>query len=312
MSDFKSRGDKQRWRWTLTVVGLIVSAFSIIWFVREPGYESGIACFTSVGVLVVYFGLRQTRYQKIIDQSVALLLIILAVPVLIYVASLTPPQPRQRQQLSATPTLPPASTSISIPTLTSLPIIESTPIPTPLPTTQFNRVFSDTDAFAFDKLANTWTITAPMKTDHWAGVNTAPLLTLAREGDFDFQTKMIFTPEGGKQVAGIGVRAANDYDTWIRVVKDHANEVVICDNEQGEAGCYDKGPTYDSVEIYFRIKRSGNYFALYYSPDGQEWRSLLVDVTINGMPREAEIFMLVYSTDENKLATAEFSEIQLK
>lgn len=107
------------------------------------------------------------------------------------------------------------------------------------------------------------------------------LLRPAPEGDFEISTRVLFTPSSNKQFAGLLIY--QDDDNRLKLGRAYAyfdwdpdlspgNAIYFDNKVQGQYGCPSFGTVTDSVsEAYLKIRREGNLYSAYYSPDGVTW-----------------------------------------
>lgn len=68
---------KPSWSWTITIGAFITLAISILWFIATHGYDALLSSLGSFLVIITYFGLRNTKWQKNLDRTVGTLLLII-------------------------------------------------------------------------------------------------------------------------------------------------------------------------------------------------------------------------------------------
>lgn len=82
--------ESEAWAWTTTACAFIAVVASLIWLVKEPGFEALLAFFGSLIVTLTYFGLRNSYKQKVVDQIVAAILLLAATFIVIFLTGNTP------------------------------------------------------------------------------------------------------------------------------------------------------------------------------------------------------------------------------
>lgn len=220
--------------------------------------------------------------------------------------------------ISTIQTTPNLSTSVILGgSATVVPIPKSIPFASPLDSNTLNTSFHSEwnnltgNRYTLLPQSNILSITAAPRTEQWEGkseTNTAPMIVYPIQDDFEAQVKVIFQPASAKQVAGLGVRSSNNRYTWLRIAKDHIPQIILCLNQEGTAGCANH-VNYTLEVAHFKIKRSGTYFTLYFSEDGNSWTILQQDYEFE-MPREVEIYLFTYSTNDESI-TAHFSDFRI-
>ena len=107
------------------------------------------------------------------------------------------------------------------------------------------------------------------------------LLRPAPEGDFEISTRVLFTPSSNFQFAGLLIY--QDDDNRIKHGRAYAffdwdpgllpGNAIYFDNKiQGQSDCPSFPTVTDSeTEAYLKIRREGNLYSGYYSPDGITW-----------------------------------------
>lgn len=141
-------------------------------------------------------------------------------------------------------------------------------------------------------------------------VTTAPVLAYGTNGDLSARVKVDFAPLYDENGAGIGIRDAQDPNQWIRISRE-GSTIVVSKTENGTttevaSQPYEEGETV----VYLRITRAGSLFALSYSVDGEEWRDVAVNESIN-FSGDIEVFVTTYSPDE-VVTLAQFSEMRIE
>lgn len=72
------------WSWTLTTGAFLIVLITIAWFIKEPGFEPLAAAVPSFLAILVYFGLRKSAYQEKFDQIIAVLMVIITIPLVLF------------------------------------------------------------------------------------------------------------------------------------------------------------------------------------------------------------------------------------
>ena len=207
-----------------------------------------------------------------------------------------------------------------IPTETPLPPTPtpySGPIPfaSPSDSNALNPIFGwqpgSSEASSYDLTLNEsmLTLIAGPRTDQWGPTNTAPLVAYPISGNFEAQVKAIFSPVQDPQLAGLGVRSAQDQNTWLRITRtfDHATgqSVSIIGAQQGHGLRLNATP-YSDDTVYLKIARRGSLFTLSYSTNDQNWIDLQKDYVFE-MASDVELFITVFSVNPHGI-TAQFSD----
>jgi regulation of enolase protein 1 (concanavalin A-like superfamily) len=159
------------------------------------------------------------------------------------------------------------------------------------------------------------TILAGADTDQWQQNNTAPLLTLPVEGSFSAVVRVAFSPVVTVQHAGIGLRSSEQDDSWIRITRtyheqiDGFNGVFLMENRQGTSERLASAP-FTETSFFLRIDRMETSAAFFYSSDGISWVPLGEGRPIP-FTGPLEIYLVVYSTDDEQTAQAVFRELSI-
>lgn len=157
------------------------------------------------------------------------------------------------------------------------------------------------------------TLIAGMGTDQWQNTDSAPLVIYPFEGDFDAQVRVMLSPSGNTaKVAGLGIRAPQNHNTWLRIVRawvDDGLTVRAQANQQGNSARLNF-VTYSGDTTYLRIERNGPLFTLSYSENGSNWIALVQDHVFE-MPDDVEIYLITFSTASNEGALAQFHDFSV-
>jgi regulation of enolase protein 1 (concanavalin A-like superfamily) len=139
----------------------------------------------------------------------------------------------------------------------------------------------------------------------------APVISLPVSGDFIAQVKIVFQP--GPiccKHAGLGVRSADDINSWIRISRDHADTIQLDGLLRGHT-TNSSAPNYTSDRVWFKIERRGELFTLSYSADGVNWTPLRKDYEFL-LSEDAQIFLFAHSAYQQDIVSAEFSDLSVK
>ncbi|WP_414581464.1 GUN4 domain-containing protein [Scytonema sp. PCC 10023] len=142
-------------------------------------------------------------------------------------------------------------------------------------------------------------------TENKESVKTAPVVTYPLNGDFEVRVKVKFNPTINNQRAGLGIRSTNAPNDHLRIYKLEGKQIEMCRNLSAHPEPLGKTP-YEDETIYFKIKRQGKDFSMFYSSNGSNW-VLLKNDNLEISP-EVEIFLFVLSANNRDPVTAQFSD----
>ena len=154
-------------------------------------------------------------------------------------------------------------------------------------------------------------------THHWAELDSQPAVSYPMEGDFEARVKVVFNPMWGHELAALGVRSAQDHNTWLRLGAVYAvfsegsgpeQHIVLDIDDRGRGGKVKTSP-YLANTVYLKIERQGSRFDFFYSPDGINWTALQRGYVAE-MPANVEIFLTVGSWGDGA-ASAEFYDFRI-
>ncbi|HEX2621109.1 MAG TPA: hypothetical protein VHL11_13200 [Phototrophicaceae bacterium] len=161
-----------------------------------------------------------------------------------------------------------------------------------------------------DIATNTLTLIADSMTDQRDTITTAPVLAYPATGDIVAQVQLTFTPLDDKNGAGIGIRAAQDFNSWIRIARVGDNIEVVADNA-GTSTVVESLPYAEGEpKIYLKIERVATQFTLSYSVDGDDWHEIVSDYSLV-LPQETEVYLTTFWPVESAAAIAGFAEMKV-
>jgi hypothetical protein len=232
------------------------------------------------------------------------------------------------------PTNPPPNTPTDLPTNTPLPVPTITPIPTiPVPEiisfispsdpSILNTAFgwqqgnSSINAYNLTSQQNALLLIADGHTGQWATEDTEPVISHPIEGDFEAQVRLSYSPIWGHELAGIGIRAGQDHDTWLRLGAVYAafsqgrgpEQRIVLDIDDHGAGNKIKTVPYSANTVYLKISRQGPVFDFFYSSDGNNWIALQTGY-IADIPTNAELFLTIGSWGDGGVS-GQFYDFQI-
>jgi regulation of enolase protein 1 (concanavalin A-like superfamily) len=235
---------------------------------------------------------------------------------------------------TATPTNPPADTPTDLPTNTPLPTATVTSTPTkPVPQMiaftlpsnpgRLDSAFgwqqgnSSINSYNLSDEPNAVTLIADGHTGQWATEDTEPVLSYPIEGNFEAHVKITYSPMWGHELAAIGIRSAQDHNTWLRLGAVYAvfsqetgleQRIVLDIDDHGVGNKINTFP-YSANAVYLKINRQGPAFDFYYSSDGSNWIALQTGY-IADIPANAELFLTIGSWGDGGVSGT-FSDFQL-
>lgn len=170
------------------------------------------------------------------------------------------------------------------------------------------------NAYDLTREPGSLTLVAGAGTDQWQMTNSGPFIVLPVSGDFDVSVRMEASPVELYQRAGIGVRSAQDVNTWVNISRNFhgtisgSQGIMVLSNQQGNSSLLNNVP-YTGDVCYLKIERRGASVSLFYSEDGTNWTVLQEDYVANfGDP--VEVFLMASSTSGQGLI-AKFSDLKL-
>lgn len=177
---------------------------------------------------------------------------------------------------------------------------------------QFNPLWNwypgEESSYSIDSETNLLYLVAGRMTEQRDDITTAPLLAYPVVGDITAQVKISFNPIDEQNGAALGIRAANDPTSWIRIARV-GDEIQVTGTARGTSTVIDSQPyESDTLDLYFKIERVGDLFTLSYSVNGSDWEVLTSDSN-ETFPEETEIFLTTFWPQENGAAQAAFSEM---
>jgi len=168
----------------------------------------------------------------------------------------------------------------------------------------------EANSYGIDPLTNIVYLIAGTLSDQRDDITTAPVLAYPVVGNVTAQVKVTFSPVDEKNGAGMGIRAAQDANSWIRIARVGDTIEVVADT-RGTSTVVDSQPYAEgATDIYFKIERVGALFTLSYSIDGNDWQVVTSDSN-ETFPEETEIFMTTWWPLESGAAQASFSEVKI-
>jgi uncharacterized protein DUF1349 len=232
------------------------------------------------------------------------------------------------------PTNPPTNTPTDLPPRTPLPVPTITPIVTiPVPEiisfTSPDRSNVLNNAFGWQQgnsSINTYNLTSQQKallliadghTGQWGTEDTEPVMSYPIEGNFEAQVRLSYSPIWGHELAGIGIRAGQDHNTWLRLGAVYAafsqgkgpEQRIVLDIDDHGAGNKIKTAPYSANTVYLKISRQGPFFDFFYSLDGNNWIALQTGY-IADIPTNAELFLTIGSWGDGGVS-GQFYDFQI-
>jgi serine/threonine protein kinase len=173
---------------------------------------------------------------------------------------------------------------------------------------------SGANSYELDASSNRLKLIADRNTDQWQRVDTAPLLVYPLAGNFEAQIKLEFNPSEIGQIAGLGVRSAEDTTTWIRIDRTffgNQHFVGTAAQQAGEVLSSSRGHVaFSDDTVYLKIERRDSLFTLSYSTNGNNWATRKKDYVFT-MPNDVEIYLFVRSAQNDGGAVAHFYDLIL-
>jgi hypothetical protein len=163
--------------------------------------------------------------------------------------------------------------------------------------------------YGIDPTNNILTLLADSLTEQRDTITSAPVLAYAANGDVTAQVKLTITPLDELHGAGMGIRAAQDENSWVRITRvgDH---VEVVSDEAGVSTLVTSLPYEGGQDVYLRIERVGETFAFAYSVNGNDWR-IVTDNYLQALPQETQVFLTVFWPVAGGAAMAQFAEMQV-
>ena len=131
-------------------------------------------------------------------------------------------------------------------------------------------------------------------TNQWGADLSAPLMTYPINGDFTAQVKIVAEPRQAYHIAGLGVRSAHDAEQFVRASFHMGPSGLAIDAAVNGISLGTTNLNHD--EVYLKLVRSQNRYALYYSVDAINWVPLAENYEYT-LPADTEIFLTAYSTN---------------
>lgn len=204
------------------------------------------------------------------------------------------------------------STNPSTPHTGSIPFASPNDPNTLNPLLGWQQGNSTANGYEIDAGLNTVKLIADRKTDQWQRINTAPMLLLPIEGDFEVQVKLQASPNAEGQLAGLGARSAQNNTTWIRIDKNvFQNQHIVgtAAAQEGEILTSSRGhDAYPNDIVYLKIERHASLFTLSYSNNGVNWVARQRDYVFS-MPHAVEIYLFAFSARNDGGFIANFSDL---
>src|SRR5687767_4805385 len=110
-----------------------------------------------------------------------------------------------------------------------------------------------------DTTSNTLTLIADSLTEQRDTITSAPVLAYAVSGDVAAQVKLTITPLNELHGAGIGIRAAQDENSWVRITRV-GNRVEVVSDKAGVSTLVTSLPYEGGQDVYVRVERVGEAF----------------------------------------------------
>ena len=244
------------------------------------------------------------------------------------------PIPSEPPSSSHSPTDMPTNPPPDTPTETPLPPATLTPVPTkPVPQTiaftlpgdpsRLDTAFgwqqgnSAVNSYNLSEEPNAVTLIADGHTGQWATEDTEPVISHPIDGNFEVQVKITYSPMWGHELAAIGIRSAQDHNTWLRLGAVYAvfsqesglEQRIVLDIDDHGAGNKINTVPYSANAVYLKIKRQGPVFDFYYGSDGSNWIALQTGYVAD-IPANAELFLTIGSWGDGGVSGT-FSDFQL-
>jgi regulation of enolase protein 1 (concanavalin A-like superfamily) len=163
--------------------------------------------------------------------------------------------------------------------------------------------------YSIDPTSNTLTLIAESLTEQRDTITSAPVLAYAVSGDVTAQVKLTIAPLNELHGAGMGIRAAQDENSWVRIARvgDH---VEVVSDVAGISTLVTSLPYEGGQDVYLRIERVGEAFTFAYSVNGNDWR-IVMDNYLQALPQETQVFLTVFWAAAEGAALAQFAEMQV-
>jgi regulation of enolase protein 1 (concanavalin A-like superfamily) len=243
-------------------------------------------------------------------------------------------QPSPHYAPTEIPIKDPPNTPTDLPINTPLPTATVMPTPTkPVPeivrftlpddpsrlSTVFNWQQGNSAVNSYNLSAdpNALTLIADGRTGQWATEDTEPVISHPIQGNFEAQVKITYSPMWGHELAAIGIRSAQDHNTWLRLGAVYAvfsqesglEQRIVLDIDDHGVGNKMRTVPYSANAVYLKINRQGAAFDFYYSSDGSDWLALQTGY-IADIPANAELFLTIGSWGDGGVSGT-FSDFQL-
>lgn len=161
-----------------------------------------------------------------------------------------------------------------------------------------------------DAATNTVTLLADTMTEQRDELTTAPVLAYPVKGNVTAQVKLTFSPFDETHGAGLGIRAAQDLTSWIRITRI-GDTIEVVANSDGTSTVIEALPYQDEEdELFLKIERVGTLFTLSFSVNGEDWREVVTDYN-HSLPDDSEVFITTFWPIENAAASAAFTQMKV-
>lgn len=222
------------------------------------------------------------------------------------------PIPTITKALTATPTLIDQTEEVQVDDFINIPFDTSDNAAALNPIFGWQPGESPASSFNLTSNPGKLTIVAGPKTEQWGRNNSAPIVSMPIEGDFEVSVKVEIMPETEIQAAGLGVMSAEDQTTWLRLERTFYKSIhraTFNATKRGDniAGA---GTAYPDDSVYFWIKRNGSVFSASYSTNNTNW-VVVVDEKVFEMPEKVNIYLYTYSTKDLGVV-AKFSDFRVR
>lgn len=164
--------------------------------------------------------------------------------------------------------------------------------------------------YGIEPVSNSLTLIADSLTEQRDTITSAPVLAYAVDGDVIAQVKLTIAPLNELHGAGMGIRAAQDEHSWVRITRV-GNHVEVVSDEAGVSTLVTSLPYEGGQEVYLRIERVGEAFTFSYSVNGNDWR-IVTDHYLQTLPQETQVFLTVFWPVAEGAALAQFAEMQVE
>jgi len=163
--------------------------------------------------------------------------------------------------------------------------------------------------YGIDSTNNILTLLAAAPVEQRDTITSAPVLAYAVSGDVTAQVKLTISPLDESHGAGLGIRAAQDENSWVRIARV-GNQVEVVSDVAGVSTQVTSLPYEGGQEVYLRIERVGEMFTFAYSVNGNDWR-MVTENYLQTLPQETQVFLTAFWPAAGGVATAQFAEMQV-